>query len=152
MYNEISWPYNIPQSVMITMQLFLQSNSVLAFFQINLVQCQRDLKVNVNYLMYNYYLMCIWLIIEYAVVIWSPHTQHNICSVEMIQQMQPDLFLMILQDSQHHHYVRTSRMEFISKVTRSVTFYKINNSFVEIPHSYPYLCWISYHCYEYHQL
>ena len=50
-----------------------------AFFQRNFIQCQRDLKVKC-------YLTCIRPIIEYVATVWSPHTQCNIHSIEMIQR------------------------------------------------------------------
>ena len=54
-----------------------KANSVLAFFLRNFIQCQLKVKC---------YLTYIRPIIEYAATVWSPHTQCNIHSIEMIQR------------------------------------------------------------------
>ena len=56
-----------------------KANTVLVFFRRNFTQCQRDLEVK-SYLTY------IRPIVEYPATVWSPYTQCNIHSVEMIQR------------------------------------------------------------------
>ena len=53
-------------------------NSVQSFFRRNLAYCPRDLKVKC-------YQTYIRPIIEYAAVVWSPHTQSSIDAVEILQ-------------------------------------------------------------------
>ena len=75
-----------------------KANTVLAFFQRNFTQCQRDLKVKCS-------LTYIQPIVEYAATVCSPYTQCNIHSVEMIQLKAARLVTL-----QCLYYVRTFRM------------------------------------------
>ena len=52
------------------------ANSILAFIWWNLKSCQRQIKADV-------YLMYVRPILEYAVVVWAPHTK---CDIEAVQQ------------------------------------------------------------------
>ena len=69
-------------------------NQIQSFFRRNLSHCSRSL---IKVKCYQTYIRPI---IEYAAVIWSPHTQSDIHNVEMLQRKaaRPDLYLMTFQD------------------------------------------------------
>ena len=67
-----------------------RATSALAFFRRNFNQCSRDVKIKC-------YLTYIRPIIEYAVVIWSPHLQNNI-KLKWYKERPLDLYLIIILD------------------------------------------------------
>ena len=70
--HKLSWSSHISKIV-------CKVNQIQSFFRRNLSYCSRDLKVKC-------YQTYIRPIIEYAAVVWSPHTQSDIHIIEMLQR------------------------------------------------------------------
>ena len=108
-------------------------NQVQSFFQRNLSYCSRDLKVKC-------YQTYIRPIIEYAAVVWSPHTQSDINAVEMLQRNAARFvfnnFSRSSSVSNMLAYLGWDTLEQRRNQLTLLMFYKIIHKLVEVPHQH----------------
>ena len=108
-------------------------NQVQSFFRRNLSYCSRNLKVKC-------YQTYIRPIIEYAAVIWSPHTQSDIHIVEMLQRKAARFvfndFSRLSSVTNMLDHLRWDTLEQRRNQLTLLMLYKIIHQLVEVPHQY----------------
>ena len=108
-------------------------NQVQSFFRRNLSHCSRSLKVKC-------YQTYIRPIIEYAAVIWSPHTQSDIHNVKMLQwKAARFVFNDFSRSSSVTNMLEHLRWDTLEQKRNQLTLlmlYKIIHQLVEVPHQY----------------
>ena len=106
-------------------------NSVQSFFQRNLAYCPRDLTVKC-------YQTYIRPIIEYAAVVWSPHTQSSTDAVEMLQRKAARFvcndFARLSSVTSMLEHLGWDTLEQRRNQLTLLILYKIINQLVEVPH------------------
>ena len=111
-------------------------NQVQSFFRRNLSYCSRNLKVKC-------YQTYIRPIIEYAAVIWSPHTQSDIHIVEMLQRKAARFvfndFSRLSSVTNMLEHLRWDTLEQRRNQLTLLMLYKIIHQLVEVPHQYVYI-------------
>ena len=124
-HKNLNWNHHISQ-------VTKKANSTSAFLQRNIYPCPRKIKVLC-------YLTLLRPIMEYASIIWDPHTHANINRLEMVQRRYARFVF--------HDYQRTSSVtEMLNKLgwptlqerraqAKVYMMYSIKNSFVDIPSS-----------------
>ena len=120
--NKLNWSEH-------TRTVVSKANSSLGFLQCNLSKCSQEIKC-----------LCfkslVCPILEYTCTIWSPYHQHNINSIEMVQQHAARFVLsnydQLASVTQMLNYIGWSAMKQRHENLRVIMLFKIINELVEV--------------------